>query len=116
MHVDHALLSELTDGSAIDARMDALEATDVATDTRLDTVESRAGHADRSPFVDLTTGRYNCVDGDDITAELLDALRAGRQPDRARPLPPARLPALRPGHLPGLHLTSRRWLPLGDPD
>jgi hypothetical protein len=40
MHVDHALLSELTDGSAIDARMDALEATDVATDARLDTVEA----------------------------------------------------------------------------
>jgi hypothetical protein len=43
MHVDHALLSELTDGSAIDARMDALEATDVATDTRLDAVEGSLG-------------------------------------------------------------------------
>jgi hypothetical protein len=35
--VPHALLSELT---ADDARMDALEATDVATDARLDTVEA----------------------------------------------------------------------------
>lgn len=76
MHVDHALLSELTDGSAIDARMDALEATDTAleatdtaTDTRLDTVERNI-----EPL-EINLANHGLVDGGAIEPAI-DAARA----------------------------------------
>jgi hypothetical protein len=85
--VPHALLSELTDGSAIDARMDALEATDVATDTRLDAIEPSIPDVDTDPeFADAvainvpTTKKRRVPVADKVTYDLREFYAGTSQP------------------------------------